>query len=101
MKHRLKLLALLLLCCGLVHAPLQAKSDSKPGDGSGMGGTGLIEDEGSGLGGTGRRPDAEHSVPERVDMPERIERPAIDIDRPEVDSGVTGGDVRPATPDNN
>ena len=75
----------LLMLCGSLYAATATKN----GDGSGIGGTGA-KPGGGGIGGTGRSGD--EMLPERVELPERIERPELerierpDFDRPSTDS---------------
>ena len=57
--------------------------ETRQGDGSGIGGTGVKTGDG-GIGGTGVVEQAnEEMLPERVEMPERIERPELEVERPE------------------
>lgn len=92
-----------------------AYGDAKSGDGSGMGGTGLIEEGESGIGGTGVKEGGSgiggtgvkeggsgiggtgmtEQMHDKPEMPERIERPDIDA-KPDIDSiGVESGEVVP------
>ncbi len=96
-KHLLVSLFVVLFSSGWLTT---AYGESKSGDGSGMGGTGLSEEEGeggSGIGGTGVKEGGSgiggtgmtEQMPERPEMPERIERPDIvDVieSKPDVDS---------------
>lgn len=77
----------LAICLLLLFSSAFAASTNKSGDGSGIGGTGA-KPSGGGIGGTGRHGD--EILPERVELPERIERPELErIERPEFDRPST------------
>jgi len=99
-KHTLAI-CLLLLSAGFFTTTANAATTDKSGDGSGIGGTGA-KPGGGGIGGTGRNGD--EILPERVELPERIERPELerierpDFDRPGTDSLTPDVIVEPPTP---
>lgn len=78
-------------------------TNTSNGDGSGIGGTGM-KPGGGGIGGTGRSGSGgnmDDVLPERVEIPERIERPELeqidkpDFEKPDLDGLSPEVDVEP------
>ena len=96
--HIRVLLTLLLSLSASTAYPAQGN-----GDGSGIGGTGVKSGDG-GIGGTGVVEQAQpEMLPERAELPERIERPEVErpgfevLERPEIGMDLPSND-RPETP---
>ncbi len=82
-----KALFVLVFSLSLLGPVYSSLAEQRNGDGSGMGGTGA-QGEDSGIGGTGIVNESKPELmPERTELPERIERPELEpIERPDLSS---------------